>query len=327
MSQTLRNIDLSSMFLDTSITPELPTEIFETRHTRRGLGEITDAISFGLLVDAALPMPGTVLGKYRIEKMIGLGGFGVVYRARHLLLDNFVAIKIMKPAIARERPSLVRVLHEEARFAARIDHPNVVHVLDVENEDSQTYIVMELVDGPDLAAMIKRRGALPHKMVLRLLRHVVAALTAGLTKNLIHRDVKPSNILLTKNGVTKLTDFGLARSSSNAALAGLRGVVGTIGFMAPEQASNPSIVDFRSDMYALGVTAYHALTGKPPFPHVDDAQCTLAHRQTPVTPPRQLVSAIPAELSDLVVAMMAKKQSDRPSSYAALDAALLRIIG
>src|SRR6185436_4781690 len=143
---------------------------------------------------------------------------------------------------------------------------------------------------------MRRRGALPYKMVVRLLRHIAAALAAGLAQNLVHRDVKPSNILLTRTGVTKLADFGLAHSSSAAEISGIRGLVGTAAYMAPEQSSDPMRVDFRSDIYALGVTAYHALTGGLPFSDHDATQLALAHQTQAVVPPSRFVAAIPASL-------------------------------
>jgi eukaryotic-like serine/threonine-protein kinase len=322
MSVDLRELDFQPIFAVSSVTGDIPDQIFARRATRMGLGAIMDAIQQGELIDPELPLPGMVLGKFRIEKMIGVGGFGVVYRARHVVLENVVAIKVMRPKIARARPTLVHLLNEEARFAARIDHPNVVRVHDVGRDEGQTYIVMEYVDGPDLSLLIKRRGAVPPRMVVRILRHIVAALAAGLRENLVHRDIKPSNILLTPTGVTKLTDFGLARSTSESAVTGLRGVVGTAEYMAPEQTLDPNNVDARSDVYALGVTAYHALTGQLPFKGADAKLLAEAHQIEIPMSPRSLVADVQAGLSNLVMEMLAKRPKDRPSNYDLLDARL-----
>jgi serine/threonine-protein kinase len=303
----------------------LPHEIFARRATQRMPAAIVEPAQMTELAsEPELPNPGSVLGKYRLERTIGMGGFGVVYRARHVVLGNVVALKLMRPSVIRSRPSMIRLLTEEARFAARIDHANVVRVHDVATSNEHTYIVMEHVDGPDLSVMMKNRGALPYKMVVRILRHIAAALAAGLVENLIHRDVKPSNILLTRAGVTKLADFGLARSSSAAEITGMPGVVGTTAYMAPEQASDPMRVDFRSDIYSLGVTAYHALTGGLPFSDPEVGQRPLARGTQPIAPPSRF-AAIPAELDDLIVAMMAKRPDHRPASYLALDAELRAI--
>jgi serine/threonine-protein kinase len=320
MATSARNRDLGPIFATSKLSPDLPAEIFVHQaapRTQEPTGEL-----FAAELEPELPTPGSILGKYRLERKIGMGGFGAVYRARHMVLDNLVALKLMRPSVIRSRPSLLRLLTEEARFAARIDHPNVVRVHDVATSNAHTYIVMEHVDGPDLSVMMARRGALPYKMVVRILRHIAAALSAGLAEHLVHRDVKPSNILLTPAGVTKLADFGLARSISAAEITGIRGIVGTAAYMAPEQARDPTRADFRSDIYSLGVTAYHALTGGPPFSDHDAKQLALAHQTQPVVPPSRFVATIPAALDDLIVAMMAKRPDDRPGSYAVLEAAL-----
>jgi serine/threonine-protein kinase len=325
MPTSLRDLDLGSIF-SSEVSPDLPPEIF-VRRSARG----TPAVVFEpadrseLAHEPELPPPGWVLGKYRLERAIGMGGFGAVYRARHVVVGNVVAIKLMRPSVIRSRPELLQLLAEEARFAAQIDHANVDRVHDVATSNEHTYIIMEHVDGPDLRVMIKRRGALPYMMVIRILRHIAAALAAGLVENLIHRDVKPSNILLTRTGVTKLADFGLARSSSAAETTGIHGAVGTAAYMAPEQASDPRRVGYRSDIYSLGVTAYHALTGGLPFAEHDADQLAVAHKTHLVVPPSRFVAAIPPALDDLVVAMMAKRADDRPASYAALDAELRAI--
>jgi serine/threonine-protein kinase len=324
MPNSLRELALDTIFAS-KISRDLPPEIF-VRRAPRGTPEIFEPpASCDLALEPELPPPGWVLGKYRLERVIGIGGFGAVYRARHVVAGNVVAIKLMRPSVIRSRPELLRLLAEEARFAAQIDHANVVRVHDVATSNEHTYIIMEHVDGPDLRVMIKRRGALPYMMVIRILRHIAAALAAGFAENLIHRDVKPSNILLTRSGVTKLADFGLAYSRSAADTTGIRGTVGTAAYMSPEQASDPRRVGYRSDIYSLGVTAYHALTGGLPFSDDDAEQLAVAHKTQLVVPPSRFVAAIPPSLDDLVIAMMAKRPDDRPASYAALDAELRAI--
>jgi len=312
-----REIDLSAYLAINlpPIAPELPADLFLQQPTRRTLTLRPIERAAALTAQSKepdLPEVGAVIdAKYRLEAVLGIGGFGVVYRARHVLLDTYVAVKLMRPSVAKSRPMLPRLLREEARFAARIDHKHVVRVLDVETDDL-TYIVMEYIDGPDLSVMIKRRGALPSKMVVRIIRHVTEALDAGLAEQVIHRDVKPSNILLTRDGVTKLTDFGLARSSSGAIDdGGVRGVVGTVGYMSPEQIQSPKDVDFRTDIYSLGITAYQALTGRLPDPDV------------PIPP---LPFSVHPGLRDLVMWMLAKHRDRRPSSYRELDNAARSLV-
>jgi len=295
MIDELRDLDLRAIFASLRLSADLPREIFARRSTRRLPGAVIEPARVG---EPELPPPGYVLGTYRLERAIGIGGCGAVYRARHVVLDNVVAIKLMRPSVVRSRP-------------ARIDHPNVVRVIDVATTGAHTYIVMEHVDGPDLSVMLRRKGALPPKVVVRVLRHVAAALAAGLAEQLIHRDVKPSNILLTRAGITKLADFGLAPTSAADAAA----VIGTATYGAPEQVSDPQRVDFRSDIYSLGITAYHALTGRLP-------------PETPGGTPRDRDRApsqfavVPVALDDLVVAATAPRPSDRPASYESLEAAL-----
>ncbi len=258
-----------------------------------------------------LPL-GSVLEKYRLKSIIGIGGFAAVYRARHLLLETDVALKLLRPSVVRNRPQLPRLLCEEARFAARIRHPNVVRMLDVTHTDQLTYLVMEFIDGPDLAVMTRRRGRLPAKMVLKIVEHVVAGLAAGLHENVIHRDIQPSNILLTPSGVTKIVDFGLARSTSDASTK----VVGTADYMSPEQIERPAEVDFRSDLYSLGVTAYQALLGRLPIVAADGS------RPHAVVPPRTADASIPAPVSDLVMWLLERDPRARPGSYDALRDAI-----
>jgi serine/threonine protein kinase len=313
-------IDLTP-WLDLAPLPsELPPELF-LRRTRRLPSQAP--VRPADPREPELPALGTVLGTYRLEQTIGLGGFGAVYRARHVVLDTLVAIKLMRPSVARRRRTLPMMLQEEARLAARIDHPNVVRVLDVAASEAGTYIVMEYVDGPDLALLIERRGPVPAKMTLRILRHLVAALAAGLAAGVIHRDVKPSNILLHRDGVTKLVDFGLARSAG----AGMQGAAGTPGYMAPEVQARPEAADPRSDIYSLGVTAIQALTGRADPPTRDPAAVAAGAARRAAEDLRAIAPAVPLELVHLVAAMVAPSPEDRPPTYAAIEAALAHARG
>jgi serine/threonine-protein kinase len=319
-------IDLAPWFLASQppIAPELPASAFVRKAVpRRRIGVTAQQIRRRLEREPELPAVGSVIDRYRLERVVGVGGFGVVYRAHHVVDHAVVAIKLMRPTLARARPHLPTLLREEARLAARISHPNVVRVFHATTTHALTYIAMEYVDGPDLSVMIRRRGALPPRMVVRMIRHVAAALAAGFDDDLIHRDVKPSNILLTAGGVTKLTDFGLARSGLDADPGGARGIVGTVGYMSPEHVDQPDLVDFRADIYSLGVTAYHALAGHLPFPDDDAARCARAHRTAPVPP---LPQSIAGGLRDVVAWMLAKDRDRRPASYRDLDAALRRLV-
>jgi serine/threonine protein kinase len=285
--------------------------------------------------DDELLARGTIIDKYSIDRVLGRGGFAVVYRATHLLLGSPVAIKLLRPRVLARQPGLAALLCQEARFAARINHPNVVRVHDVTHTDRITYVVMEYIEGRSLAEAIQSEGRLMPGEVVRVGLAVSAGLRVGLAQGLIHRDIKPANILLGHDGAVKIVDLGLAHASvpgelpadPGDAAPGKPSVVGTYGYMSPEQAANPERVDFRSDVYALGVTLYEAATGTLPFPVRDDpGACLEMHRTHPVPPPEGRVPGLPSSLSALLLAMLAKRPEDRPPSYEALESALRRVL-
>jgi serine/threonine protein kinase len=264
----------------------------------------------------ALPALGSVIEKYRIEELLGTGGFAAVYRATHLLLRIPVALKLLKPKVLKQRPLLADLLCEEARFAAQLNHPNVVRVFDVTHNPKITYIVMEYIEGESLHQAIQRKGRIRPEKALRMAIDVTQGLKAALEAGLIHRDIKPANILIGRTGLAKIVDLGLAQHSDD--LAKNRGseagkvVVGTPMYMAPEQASRPEDVDFRADIYSLGATLYHALTGRPPFQDDDPMKLLASHQRDPVRPPEDLVSGLPYEASRVVLWMLQKDRGHRP---------------
>jgi serine/threonine-protein kinase len=293
------------------LAPELPVEAFAPRRSEparppRIARRRRDAASGGL----ATLRPGTIVDKYRIEELLGVGGFAAVYRATHMLLHSTVALKLLRPDVVARRPSMAVQLLQEARFAARIEHRNVVRVFDVTHSAAITYIVMEFIRGPSLARLIAERGPLPVCNVARVGLDTVDGLQAGLSQGLIHRDIKPPNILLGDNGVARIVDLGLANPIYDRDSGPLRDstLVGTRGYMSPEQIADPRSVDFRSDIYALGVTLREAATGDPP---------PLSHR-----PGEHAASPLPAALAPIVDWMVAEDPDDRPSSYRELREAL-----
>src|SRR6185436_2602786 len=183
-----------------------------------------------------------------------------------------------------------------------IDHPNVVRVHDVTHTPGITYIVMEYIEGQSLAEAIKRSGQLSPARVLEVGAGVVAGLKTALAAGLIHRDIKPANVLLGRRGEIKIVDLGLVRRTDDdqpeaPAADGRRATIGTYGYMAPEQAVDPERIDFRADIYSLGVTLYEAAVGAPPFPVGDPATCLEMHASHPVPPPHERSPGIPSALS------------------------------
>lgn len=275
-----------------------------------------------------LPEPGTIIDKYRIEELLGIGGFAAVFRATHLMLDMPVALKLLRPRVLQRDPRLVDALCEEARYSAKIHHPNVVRIFDVTRTSELTYIVMEYIEGETLAQKIARSGALDEGVVVQIGIDVVDGLDAALQRGLIHRDIKPANIMVTRSGAAKIVDLSLARASVSDADTGKptdsrRGILGTPMCIAPEQSRDPDRVDFRADIYSLGVTLYHAALGIPPFTSRDPAECVRMHREEPVPLPEHIKPGFPLPLQVVLLRMLAKDPGQRFPSYTALRAALI----
>ena len=297
------------------LDPVLPSELFRTTRLPKAKIARPHRARPAPPREAGLLKPGSILDKYRIEELLGVGGFAAVYRATHLLLQVPVAIKLLRPRILARDPRLADELLREARFAARIDHPNIVRIHDVTHSPAITFIVMELIDGGSLARRLATRGPLSAAKVFKLALDVAEGLRAGLAQGLVHRDIKPGNILLTRGRSAKVVDFGLAYAesfgadSSSPAVAS-EPVVGTRGYMAPEQIRAPSRVDFRADVYSLGVTLLEALTGS--------VHGRASGGRPGWTSIRQLLDLAPPLAVPILRAMTADDPDSRPSSYAGL---------
>jgi response regulator RpfG family c-di-GMP phosphodiesterase len=270
---------------------------------------------------------GLILGNYRVVDRLGAGGMGEVFQAQNLYLPRPVAIKVLAHGAARN-PRLVRRFFTEMEAVARLNHPNIVNALDagqLASPDPETpgvyYLVMEYVPGQDLDRRVQGSGPLPVAESCDLINQVASALAEAHKHNLIHRDIKPSNILVTPDGQAKLLDFGLARQfSSNLTIPGT--ILGTLPFIAPEQARDAGSVDLRADIYALGTTLFWCLTGNVPFPEQDNIFQDLERRLT-VPPPsaRNLRPEIPVELDAVIARMMAINPDDRyPSAQSVMRA-------
>jgi serine/threonine protein kinase len=264
-----------------------------------------------------------VLGEtFEIDREVGRGGMGIVYRARDRRLKRVVAIKVLPPELAFRTDIRARFLRE-AETAAQLAHPHIVPIYAVDERDGIVYLVMAYVDGDTLATRLAR-GALPVAAAERILREVADALAYAHAHGVIHRDIKPDNILLTHDGGTVMvTDFGIARAVSGATGAETRltatGVaIGTPAYMSPEQCAGDKEVDGRSDLYSLGVVAYHMLAGSPPFAISSNAGMLVKHLSERPVPVQQRRPDTPPALANVVMRLLEKDPADRFPTAAAL---------
>ena len=267
------------------------------------------------------PLIGTRLGPCRIEMLVGRGGMGRVYKALHLALDRRVAVKIVDEGDSGRLDAgaqRAQVL-DEARIAAKFEDPRIVAIYDVGEERGIPYIVMQWVDGESLEAMVKRSGPLPPLQALTIIKEMAGALAAAHAAGLVHRDVKPGNILIDAHGAVKLADFGIARCTGTGGGQG-EVVVGSFHFMAPEQASG-GLSDPSSDLYALGSTWYYALTAQLPYPG-SALDAFIRHRDESPPEVRLLRPEVTEKAASLLRRLMAKKIEDRPADAKALLAEL-----
>ena len=246
-----------------------------------------------------------IAGRYSLEREIGRGGMGSVWLGRDELLGREVALKRIGMSPGASEPDLARA-EREAKLAARVNHPHVVAVFDLVDEDDEQWLVMEHVEGLNLAALVRRDGPLPPDRAACLLGQAAEALAEAHAAGIIHRDVKPSNMLVTETGQVKLTDFGIARAEADLSLTQTGLVTGSPAYLAPEVASGHMATE-ASDVWSLGATLYHALEGEPPYQVTDNVMGTM-FRIVNEDPPRP---DHPGWLAPLVVATMAKVPQDR----------------
>jgi serine/threonine protein kinase len=259
---------------------------------------------------------GATLGKCLLTGVIGRGGRGVVYSALHTTLNIPVAVKVIT-ADDRECAELLSELRNEAQLLARLNHPNVVRVLDFDHS-GLPYVVMEMVEGLSLADLIVQTGGLRPERAADVILQAAHGLSAAWELGIVHRDIKPANLLMTRDGTVRIADLGLALTAgASDAEAGVP--LGTCAYMAPEQARSAATVDFRADVYALGATFYHAVTGRLPF-DAKNAREMLFKHATQTAPPAHEVAPglVPPALSALIAKMMAKEPAARHRDYAEL---------
>src|SRR3712207_3426613 len=257
--------------------------------------------------------PGDVFAGHRIEGLAGRGGMGVVYRATELTLDRIVALKLIAPALAGDPDFRARFLRE-SRAAASIEHPNVLPIYYAGEHGDELYIVMRYVDGQDLRTLVRAAGHLDGPRVAGIVGQVGAALDAAHERGLVHRDVKPANILIAgRPGAyhAYLTDFGLTKSAQAESGMTKTGMfVGTLDYIAPEQLMGGAL-DARADVYALGCVLYQALTGKVPYPAESSMAKMYAHGNEPAPVPSASVPGLPPQFDEVVARAMAKDPNER----------------
>ncbi|MCQ4081546.1 Stk1 family PASTA domain-containing Ser/Thr kinase [Streptomyces sp. RB6PN25] len=272
------------------------------------------------------PLVGHVLdGRYRIESRIAVGGMATVYRAVDARLDRVLALKVMHPSLAADGGFVERFIRE-AKAAARLDHTNVVGVYDQGTDGSYVYLAMEYVAGCTLRDVLRERGALQPRAALDILEPVLAALGAAHRAGLVHRDMKPENVLIGDDGRVKVADFGLVRAVGTDTTTSTGSVLGTVSYLAPEQIEH-SHADQRSDVYACGVLLYEMLTGAKPHGGDTPAQILYQHLHQDVPPPSAAVPGLAAGLDSLVAAATARDPQARPADAVALLAHLRTVRG
>src|SRR5205823_13330752 len=251
---------------------------------------------------------GTELGGYRILGQLGRGGTSVVYRAEHVRLGRPAALKLLSPGLG-EADFSDRFLRE-SRLAASLDHANIVPVYDAGEEDGLLYIAMAFVDGTDLKTLIGEEGRLPVRRALGIVGQVASALDAAHARGLVHRDVKPANILIGPDDRAYLSDFGAVKELASAGTTRTGTFVGTIEYCAPEQIEGGE-VDARTDVYALGCVLYEALTGEPPFHRPSEVAVLNAHLHSPPPRPSKTAPGLPSALDGVIAKALAKAPVDR----------------
>lgn len=323
---------------------KLPLDPLSARLRDISDDDVADNSDWSVVTDPGLPKPSTPTEnaaqelptelqdhpRYRILEPLGRGGMGVVYKAQHRLMDRIVALKVIDSRLI-DNPQMIDRFRNEVKAAALLTHANIVRAYDAEQAGSLHFLVMEHVDGISLAQLIQRKGPLPAEQALGVVRKVAQGLQHAYQHGMVHRDIKPQNIMVTRTGKVRILDFGLARFAREREHAGLDAdadpdsvlqrtaesltvvgsILGTPDYIAPEQVMDAHQADTRADIYSLGCTCYFLLTGRPPFPNGTAVQKLMAHRdQTPVSVTKLRADLSP-EIAGLIERMMARDPAAR----------------
>lgn len=252
-----------------------------------------------------MDLEGKLLGnRYEIIEKIGSGGMATVYKAKCHVLNRFVAVKVLREEFTTDAEFIKR-FNTEAQSAASLTHPNIVSVYDVGNEDDLHYIVMELIKGKTLKDIINEDGAISWKWSVNVAIQIASALETAHKNNIIHRDIKPHNIIITEDGIAKVTDFGIAKAVSNSTITAFGSTMGSVHYFSPEHAKG-GFTDAKSDLYSLGVVLYEMVTGKVPFNADTPVSVALKHMQENPTEPMEINPLIPKSVNDIIMKAMQK---------------------
>ena len=270
--------------------------------------------------------PRTLAGRYRLDEVIGRGGMSTVYRGTDLALDRVVAVKVALDPLVEQSPIYLERFRREANAAAAIDHPGVVTVYDAGADGPTRFIVMEFVHGRSLADILREQSPLEPAEAADIAAQAADALSAAHARGIVHRDIKPGNIMVTPDGAVKVLDFGIARAVDSGTLTQTATVLGTSAYMSPEQALGQP-ADARSDIYSLGCVLYEMLTGEPPFRAEVAAAVMHQHVRVQPKPASERNPAVPPALNALVMEMLAKAPGDRPQTAAEVRDRLRQAVG
>lgn len=270
-------------------------------------------------------MEGQVLGnRYLLLEKIGGGGMAVVYKAKCNLLNRFVAIKILRSEFTNDE-EFVKRFKVEAQAVASLSHPNVVSIYDVGHQDDVHYIVMEYVDGMTLKEFINKHGAINWQDAVKITIQICSAIEHAHKNNIVHRDIKPHNILMTKDGIAKVTDFGIARAVTSSTITMVGSTIGSVHYFSPEQARG-GFIDEKSDLYSLGIALYEMVTGKVPFDGDTPVSVALKHIQEMPVEPHKIVPSLPYGVNEIIMKAIQKEQNLRYQSATSMINDLNRVL-
>ena len=250
-----------------------------------------------------------IAGRYEMIEKVGNGGMATVYKAKDKVLNRFVAVKVLKEEFTTDE-EFIRRFNIEAQSAAGLTHPNIVSVYDVGQENGIYFIVMELIQGKTLKQIINEEGKLPWKWSINIAIQIASALEAAHKNNIVHRDIKPHNIIITEDGIAKVTDFGIAKAVSNSTITAFGTTIGSVHYFSPEHARG-GFTDAKSDLYSLGIVMYEMLTGRVPFDADTPVSIALKHMQEKPIEPIKLNPDIPLALNQIIMKAMQKEPSAR----------------